>query len=372
MKRLQIQPNKKNIWLYVISIIPVFTLVTSSNSFFAKLILILTLIILVFLYFSNSKGTIKKNELLMLLINVLSILITSSTYSALGSTITYFNTIFCFILLNNIEVEKKQYCIIHGILGITISCYVFSIPKPTYIGNRIMDSFHNLINTNMISILFLCAYLHIMCVLLQFKKNKILITIEILLSLVYGGNIWFYGARSAIASMFLFIISIIFVKKSIPYNIYKKIVLIILSLSLLFPFLYLAIVKNMDILEFLGKGIGSRRIVWENCVDVIEAHPLFGVGNDVSIQMRSTGELTTSMHNTLLGLWKILGVVPLITFLFYCTYNCNSIYDNQKMLVSQLAFISTLLICFFESFYTEELLYLAFLPFLICNVKAEE
>lgn len=136
MKRLQIQPNKKNIWLYVISIIPVFTLVTSSNSFFAKLILILTLIILVFLYFSNSKGTIKKNELLMLLINVLSILITSSTYSALGSTITYFNTIFCFILLNNIEVEKKQYCIIHGILGITISCYVFSIPKPTYIGNR--------------------------------------------------------------------------------------------------------------------------------------------------------------------------------------------------------------------------------------------
>ena len=327
------------------------------------MVLIITFGLLITLYLHNYIRKINKKEIIILLINLLSLLATNSIYSALGSSITFINTILCFKLFNNIELDKKTFVKIHLILGISLSCYVFTIPRPKYIGHLIEDAFHNLVNTNIVSILFLCAFLHIMCCFFQFERSKKSVFIEIVLSFVYGYNIWFFVA------MAIFIIGFVFIKKGIPYKSYKTIVTVTLILSLLFPILYLSFINRLSMTEFLGKGISTRRIVWQECIDVIKNNPVFGVGNGVKIQMRASGDLTTSMHNTLLGLWKILGIIPVITFIPICINHDNTLYDNKKERISQIAFISTLIICFFESFYTEEMLYLAFLPFLICNIK---
>lgn len=371
MKLIVKKMNITSTLLLAISIVPILTLIVSSNSYYSKVVLIVTMLLLVALYLNVYKMSINKTAIVILSLNLLSIFVTNCFYSALGSAITFINTIICFKLFNNIEIDKKSYMLIHSILGVTLTCYVFAIPKPDYIGHRVNDAFNNPVNTNIISILYLCAFLHIMCCVFQFKKCRKRTILEIILILTYGYNIWFYGARSAIVSLIVFIICIVLIKNAIPYSVYKRAITITLFVSLLFPIIYLSTIDRFNIYEFLGKGISSRRIVWAGCVNIIKEHPLLGVGNDISIQMRSSGELTTSMHNTLLGLWKILGLIPTITFAMTCINHDNTVYDNKKMLVSQLAFISTLIICFFESFYTEELLYLAFLPFLICNVKSE-
>lgn len=369
MKKLLKPFDFNAVLLIIICLMPIFTLIVSANSFYSKMVLIITFGLLITLYLHNYIRKINKKEIIILLINLLSLLATNSIYSALGSSITFINTILCFKLFNNIELDKKTFVKIHLILGISLSCYVFTIPRPKYIGHLIEDAFHNLVNTNIVSILFLCAFLHIMCCFFQFERSKKSVFIEIVLSFVYGYNIWFFGARSAIVAMAIFIIGFVFIKKGIPYKSYKTIVTVTLILSLLFPILYLSFINRLSMTEFLGKGISTRRIVWQECIDVIKNNPVFGVGNGVKIQMRASGDLTTSMHNTLLGLWKILGIIPVITFIPICINHDNTLYDNKKERISQIAFISTLIICFFESFYTEEMLYLAFLPFLICNIK---
>lgn len=371
MKKLLNSFDINSFLLIIICLVPILTLYVSANPSYSKMVLIITFGLLIVLYLHNYAEKASKKEILILLINLLSILATNSIYSALGSSITFLNTILCFKLFNNIEIDRKTFVKIHLILGVSLSCYVFTIQRPKYIGHLIEDAFHNPINTNIVSILFLCAFLHIMCCFFQFERSKKNAIIEIVLTVVYGYNIWFFGARSAIVAMAIFIISSLIIKKGIPYKSYKKIVTITLLISLLFPILYLSFINRFSMTEFLGKGISSRRIVWQECIDVIKNNPVFGVGNGVKIQMRASGDLTTSMHNTLLGLWKILGIIPVITFIHICINHDNTLYDNKKERISQLAFISTLIICFFESFYTEEMLYLAFLPFLICNIKTD-
>lgn len=120
-----------------------------------------------------------------------------------------------------------------------------------------------------------------------------------------------------------------------------------------------------------GKGVGTRVVVWEACIDVIKNYPILGSGNDILVTANSTGVQTLSMHNTLLSVWKILGITPMITFIFTCINHQDKRYDDKKNIYAQAAFLSTFPICFFESFYTEELLYMAFLPFLIANVKTK-
>ena len=369
MKKLLNSFDINSFLLIIICLMPILTLYVSANPSYSKMVLIITFVLLIALYLYNYAAKASKKEILIMLINLLSILVTNSTFSALGSAITFINTILCFKIFNNIELDKKTFFKIHLVLGISLSFYVFTIQRPQYIGHRINDAFHNSVNTNIVSILFFCAFLHIICCLVQFERSKKCFIIEIILSIVYGYNIWFFGARSAIVAMAIFIISSLIIKKRVPYKPYKKIVTITLLISLLFPIIYLSFINRFSMLEFLGKGISSRRIVWQGCIDIIKSNPIFGVGNDFSIQMRASGEFTTSMHNTLLGLWKILGIIPTITFIFTCINHDNLLYDDKKDRISQLAFISTLIICFFESFYTEEMLYLAFLPFLICNIK---
>lgn len=358
--------------LILLSIIPMLTLVVASNAFFMKLALIVTLLLLLLMVYKNFRN-FTKVEVLIVSVNVLSLLLTLGFHSAYGNAIMYVNTLLCFKLFNNISIEKFTFFIIHLIEGISLSIYLFMIERPRFSGNRIYDAFGNIINTNLISILFLCAFLHLACcIVIYLENNRIRIPLLLMLAIIYGSNVWFYEARSAMISMLLFIILAFTKKVGIPYKKYKILCTSILIISIVFPFLYLMIVNTIHITTILGKGIGTRIVVWEECINVIEKYPIFGCGNDILIAANSSGAQTSSMHNTLLSIWKILGIIPMITFIFLCINQQKKSYDNQKNIYAQAAFLSTLPICFFESFFAEELLYLAFLPFLIANIKSND
>lgn len=356
--------------LGVLSVMPTVALINSSNIMFSKTVLIIELLLLLAMTVINHKA-ITKRELIMLMLNLFSLVMTLSSHSAFGSAVMFINALLCFKIFNNIVVERRTFISIHIINGVLISLYVFLIERPLYTGNTIADAFNNRINTNMISILYLCAFLHLACVILSvIDKKRVRWILLMILGFIYGDNIWFYEARSAMISMMAFVILVIVAsKKKLPYIKYKKICTITLVASLAFPFIYLAIFKMIGISELFGKGIGTRAVVWKNCIDLIKQYPIWGNGNDMLVVMNANGKLSYSMHNTLLSLWKVLGIIPTVTFIISCIQHDNNEYDEKRNIIAQITFISTLPVCFFESFYTEELLYMAFLPFLITNVK---
>ena len=356
--------------LGVLSVMPTVALINSSNIMFSKMVLIIELLLLLAMTVINHKAITKK-ELIILMLNLFSLVMTLSSHSAFGSAVMFINALLCFKIFNNIVVERRTFISIHIINGVLISLYVFLIKRPLYTGNTIADAFNNRINTNMISILYLCAFLHLACVILSVIDKKGACWILLMIpSFIYGENIWFYESRSAMISMIAFVILVIVAsKKKLPYIKYKKICTITLVASLAFPFIYLAIFKMIGISELFGKGIGSRSVVWRNCIDLIKQYPIWGNGNDMLVVMNVNGKLSYSMHNTLLSLWKVLGIIPTVTFIIFCVQHDNQEYDDKRNIIAQITFISTLPVCFFESFLTEELLYMAFLPFLITNVK---
>lgn len=356
--------------LGVLSVMPTVALINSSNIMFSKMVLIIELLLLLAMTVINHKAITKK-ELIILMLNLFSLVMTLSSHSAFGSAVMFINALLCFKIFNNIVVERRTFISIHIINGVLISLYVFLIKRPLYTGNTIADAFNNRINTNMISILYLCAFLHLACVILSvIDKKRVCWILLMIPSFIYGENIWFYESRSAMISMIAFVILVIVAsKKKLPYIKYKKICTITLVASLAFPFIYLAIFKMIGISELFGKGIGSRSVVWRNCIDLIKQYPIWGNGNDMLVVMNVNGKLSYSMHNTLLSLWKVLGIIPTVTFIIFCVQHDNQEYDDKRNIIAQITFISTLPVCFFESFLTEELLYMAFLPFLITNVK---
>lgn len=357
-------------FLGVLSVMPAIALINSSNIQFSKAVLIVELLILLAMTAFNY-NTINKKELIILMLNSFSLVMTLGSHSAFGSAVMFINALLCFKLFNNIIVEKRTFISIHITNGVLISIYLFLIERPLYTGNTITDAFNNRINTNMISILYLCAFLHLACVIVSvIDKKMVRWSLLIILGGIYGESIWFYEARSAMISMIVFVVLIVVaVKKKLSYIKYKKICTIILVVSLAFPFIYLAVFKMIGISELFGKGIGTRAVVWKNCIDLIKQYPIWGNGNDMLVVMNANGKLSYSMHNTLLSLWKVLGIIPTVTFIISCIQHDNHEYDEKRNIIAQITFISTLPICFFESFYTEELLYMAFLPFLITNVK---
>lgn len=355
--------------LLILSIMPTVTLIKASDTNFLKIVLIIQLVLLSIMMAVNFRAITRK-ETTILILNLFSIIMTLSFHSAFGSALMFINALLCFKIFNNIIIEKKEFIKIHLINGVLLSTYVFLIERPIYSGNTIPDAFNNRINTNLIAILFLCAFLHLACCIVTItEKNRYRLPLLIILGIIYGENIWFYEARSAMISMIIFVASIIIFQKSIPYKKYKKICIIVLTISLVLPFVYNGLINAIGISTIFGKGIGTREIVWANCINVIKQYPIFGNGNDTLVVINSGGGLTPSMHNTLLSIWKILGIVPTITFLLLCIQHDNSEYDEKRYIYAQIAFISTLPVCFFESFYTEELLYMAYLPFLITNIK---
>ena len=353
----------------LLAFMPTVALIYSTNGAISRAVLIIESILLFLLYGKNHNGFTKR-MLPFIFLNLLSLTFTLIIYSPLGSVIIFLNTLLSFKLFNNISINKKTFLLIHLIQGTFLSIYLFAIKRPLYFGNSIVDRFGNHINTNLISILFFGAFLHISCVIISVISNfKWRTIILIVCALIYGTNVWLYEARSAMISMLVFMVIIIIKKQGIKYYKYKKICTLILLLSLLFPFVYMALINRVENPVFLGKSIATRVNVWGECINLIKEHFIFGCGNGISVTMNAYGKSTVSMHNTALSLWKILGVVPTVTFLTYCINHDNEKFDNNKNIYAQAAFISTLLVCFFESFYTEELLYMVFLPFLIVNIK---
>ena len=147
---------------------------------------------------------------------------------------------------------------------------------------------------------------------------------------------------------------------------------ILLISSLLFTLLYVQLAENYGDIEMFDKKLFSgRQYVWESAFKQIRKYPIFGSGTDFAM-ISAQGETTQSTHNTVLGLLRTLGIIPTVTFLIYAGKTLDFKKKTRVDKYAQFAFISCLVVSFFEQLLTERFMYMLFLSFLLFNIKQDE
>lgn len=359
--------------LVILVLLQAYSIFNISNTAVEQRVIILSSIGAIIMLFANYKVIGSTWNFLILMICVGSLIITCVLHSGLGSALMAFNLLIFAVVFNNISISQTLYRVIHILCAVLLTYYLLTIDMTTAYSTTVMDRFGNRLNANVVALWALAALLHWVSFLYtQETKRWLKGLLFVVLSVFAGYYIITCNSRTALVAVIFFWILCIFVRKPIKNNAYRKISVILLLLSLLFPLIYIGLSGHVTNFQFLGKSFFSgRQNVWGDALEAIKEYPIFGSGNDI-MMTNVAGTYTSSSHNMLLGMWKMFGIIPTFTTAFFLVNNNNNASFGERNRIAQFAFLSSLICCFFESFYTYSHLYLFFALFLIAFVKPNE
>lgn len=363
--------NKRimTVFLYLLPILGFLYMFLYGRSAATMGILVLIFFASFVIFLAGSSYTLTK--ILVLLANIASLIVTGVFYSSWGSIIQYLAMLMLLLVLNDIVLPKRLYKILHLLTFVLLTLYILTIRIPDNL-SHIVDLFGAAVNPNMMALLTLAAYGHFKCFLdiSDISKN-----VKVLLNLVaivgFGLKILQLECRSVMIVFALFILVMIVIRNPLKYKTYKALTVIVMVASLLFVFVYLWLYRIVPNVHIFGKSLFTgRQIIWGSAQEIIKEHIIFGCGN--TIEFATINNLyTTTSHNTLVGIWKILGIIPVVSFI---TMLANKPASGKKfsfVKTSQFFFICSMIICFFESFYTDAALFVFYLLFLPMRIESE-
>lgn len=338
-----------------------------SHSVISRALLVLESGVFFLLLVFNLK---KRRNLLLLAINCASVAVTIFYHSGVGVALAFFNLLVAILIFNRIALERREKQILHFISSalLLLLCLSANFGEVT-----IKDFLGRALNPNVVGMLLLSLLLHTYIYIsgLDVNRKKRLVFLSLTI-LVFGYLIYLTACRSAMISLAVFLLFLLLgriYKRDIPYFVYKFFSVGILILSLLFTFAYVILSEKLEGIEVLGKSLFTgRETVWQSAFGLISESAIFGNGTDFLLDTVG-GNKTASAHNTLLSIWYTLGVIPTATVTFFFVNGGDG--EAKRDRVTQFALLSSLFICFFESFYADPTIALFFLPFLLSKVKKE-
>lgn len=355
--------------LYLLPILGFAYLLFYGKSSVEMGILILMLFTSLVIFLAGFTYTITK--IFVLLLNVTSLLVTGIFYSSWGSIIQFLTLLILLLVLNDIIVDRKVYKNLHLLTFVLLTLFVYTIKIPDNLTHIRLLSGSN-INPNMLAMIALAAFGHFKCFIDEtniHKSKRGILTLLFVVVTVY--KILQLECRSALIVLLGFVVASMIIRKPLKYKTYKLLSIIIMVGSLLFVLLYMWLYYKVGNIQILGKSLFTgREIIWGSAIDIIKEHFIFGCGN--SIRFDTVHDMvTTTSHNTLIGLWKILGIIPTISFVFMLANNPCTKKQYNMLKTPQLFFLCSLVFCFFESFYTDAALFLFYVLFLTIRVERE-
>lgn len=358
--------------LYLLPVIGTVNLLFYESTTVGMLMLLAAFIVSVAV-FMISRSYNRMSAVVVLVVNLASLTVTGLLYSSWGSIIQYLNLLLMAFSFSGLRVSKKQFRRMHFLAFVLLSVYLFTLTITDGNLSKVFDIRGNRINPNIVAMLFLSAFIHFVCYVNMTRSSKgVKLLVDSVALVLFTYKILEYESRSVLISLVLFLLLALFFKHGIKYDTYKNLTVGILLSSLLFLFVYILMYERLGDIQILGKSLYTgREIIWGSALDIIERYPIFGCGNLLKFDSIH-GTMTYSAHHTIIGLWKILGIVPTLTFMFSFVNRSYRQEGSVTLRLPMLATISMLPICFFESFYTEAALYLFFVPFLMRHVESEE
>lgn len=373
MNGIKLKINIKNLLIMTIVFLSVLLLIFYADSTMENILLIGITLVLVLLLMIETGNFMTKKVFLLICLNACSILITLLFFEGAGSGLLIFDIVLAIILFNNVVIDKKLYMLIHIVYAISAILFIMQVNLDTIASGFVWGERIKL-NSNSVGIVALAALFHICCVVRYIKKNWIR-KIAYVISIAYFTYIVaLSNSRSSLLALVMFYILVFFVRNEIPYKKYKKLIIIVLVLSLFFPLIYIQLYNIVGQSTFLGKNLFSgRQFIWRDAINYIKQYPIFGSGNEFAYNL-GNNLLTETSHNMLIGVWKAFGILPTVTFISMIVNDAVLKYKGVVFFrdkVTQLVFLASMLIAYGESFLTDCHFCFLYLSFLLMNLKVE-
>ena len=315
------------------------------------------------------KNRILNNKLFFLTVglNLVSLLFTMFLYHGEGAALTFINVLLTLQVFNNITVDIRVQRKIHLVFSVILTLFLCTVDLTYAYAGFCYSALGMRININSFGILSLGGFYQWMCFLSKTRLKKqwvfVLYTVVIV---VFSLWLWTSSSRASLGAMVLFFLLCMFKRRPFSYRTMRWLVGVGLCVSLAIVPIYIELASNGNFaLKILGKSIFSgRQIVWQSAWDTYLKSPLIGTGTTYVLQ--GVGKsVTVSAHNTLLSILYVLGIIPTISFMLMITRRLPACQGNAYHRVSQFAFLSSLVLTFFESFYTDAYFYILFLILLL-------
>lgn len=348
IKMKLVRCNKKNITFFcllIALILPFFLRLTGVVTFLSSALSIIVLsVLLTFVWLININKIMKVGYIILLLCNLAMLVINLRLNGSFGVVITFYYVSISLMIFNNISITLKQVGFIRLVTATLLILLVLSFSYEWQYDLIWVYDRDVLINTNTYAILWLLIYFNLCCYIeladLKISAKKIIFFIITVISFLM---IWIAKCRSALLAAIFFLVFYLYKKLH-----YKKTLLLLVLLGVIFPVAYIWIYNTFGNIEFLGKSLFSgRQHVWNEVWKTIEISPIIGTGTVYKIEW--LGHVTDSAHNTYLGFWKTVGLIPLISFVYFMFSGKNTKLNNSKNDIAKKAFLACMIICVVET-----------------------
>lgn len=321
-------------------------------------------VLLTLMLISNFKQVVQKSDYLSFLLIIAMLTITGMNYKGLGCIFACYNIFLMCILFNNITFEKKQVENLHLMIVVLLGIFFLTLKIDVVYDSIVVHQRNGVeINSNGFGILVLAFYFHFLLMLNTKFKKKFKGFLFLCVTPVAIYYVELSDSRSVYIALIAFLV--MYLLKDWEMKNYKKLLAIFVIIAIAFPFVYLEIIDTLKGLEMGGKSLLSRELVWKSTIELINKFPILGSGTEYSLVTIRGAIETSSAHNVFLGLWKTVGIVPMIIIAVYLRRgeNIKNISASNRM--AKKMFLSCMIICALETLINDNDTYLFYMTLLL-------
>lgn len=296
----------------------------------------------------------------------LSIVLTITQHGGEGLAINFLNILLAVLVFCNSQICITAFRKIHFLIAVVLSLYALTMDYNGMSLIHIQSFMGDRINRNSLGILVLANFYSWMCFFSTFKKYKALLWIiraAICGACAYLLNL--VGCRAAIGAMAIFIVLEFVKRKPFSYRQLRWLIILVMLMNVIIVPLYIYVSQmNADVM-LLGKNLFSgREYVWQSAWGYFLKSPWIGNGAEVAFAGPNK-TFNASAHNTLLNIVCTLGILPAISFVYILGRRLVSTRNYPYNRVAQFAFLSSLVLSLFESFYVDSHFFVFYLILLL-------
>lgn len=328
---------------------------------------IITIVVLLICYLINFNKVSTKNNVIILIINIMSLLFSLILNGNFGVATVHINMLLMLFVLNNITFSKEQCLWIHALQAILIFIWLQTLDTELMWKSFVFEPSGLYVNPCTVAIMTLSCFFHSLIVIQSINAKhlffKFVICVACLMITVSTFNLISETVcRASLLAFCLFFVLFIFKKRvAKQYGFYIKCAVLA---TMFFPLIYIGLSLVLENFEFFGKSFFTQRDnVWKAVYGLILPSPLFGAGSENDIYLM--GKLMDDAHNLFLGIWKNIGLIPMISMaVVFCQGKNikNVTHENQ---LSKIAFLSAFLISMVETLLNGSEYYIFYFTFLL-------
>ena len=319
------------------------------------------------LFFNNYKS-MRPGLMFLIVLDFVCMLIATVIHTSLGSLLRSVNTVLFLLTFGQVVLKKSHLRAVY----LLISCFLFFIyVTSTRDGVFYISIFDQEINPNTMGFYIFIITSFTVAALDSYRKRSFEI-VSIVLFVIGTALIWLTESRTSMLALALSAFGYLIRNMKMISNDkkYRRLLIFGWAFAFFIMFFYVLLynmIGEQDLI-ILGKNLFTgRERVWKSGFEMIASSPIFGVGFDPLYAGK-----WESGHNSLMGIWKVMGLVPMLVFIYLFSLPCDRYKGKYTVIKSlRITVLALIFIAAFEETFTEQSVYILCLLPLINKVTQD-